>query len=87
MISLILCFVPEIIFTVADSIIQEWIVERNRATMLSVMSLIRSLCSGVIYGIFGILLEIVTIEQFLIFLAVGFGVSAASVLIVLRKRR
>ena len=86
-ISLILCFVPEIIFTVADSIIQEWIVERNRATMLSVMSLIRSLCSGVIYGIFGILLEIVTIEQFLIFLAVGFGVSAASVLIVLRKRR
>ena len=51
------------------------------------MSLIRSLCSGVIYGIFGILLEIVTIEQFLIFLAVGFGVSAVSVLIVLRKSR
>lgn len=86
-ISLILCFVPEIIFTVADSIIQEWIAERNRATILSVMSLIRSLCSGVIYGIFGILLEIVTIEQFLIFLAVGFGVSAGSVMTVLRKRR
>lgn len=86
-ISLILCFVPEIIFTVADSIIQEWIVEKNRATILSIMSLIRSLCSGVIYGIFGIVLEIVTIEQFLIFLAAGFGVSAVSVMVVLRKRR
>ena len=87
MISLILCFVPEIILLWRTASYRNWIVERNRATILSVMSLIRSLCSGVIYGIFGILLEIVTIEQFLIFLAVGFGVSAVSVLIVLRKSR
>lgn len=84
-ISLILCFVPEIVFTVADSIIQEYIAEKNRATILSIMSLIRSMCSGAIYGIFGVALEIISLEQFLFLLSIVYGVSMFVALVFLHK--
>ena len=41
-ISIIACFVPEIIFTVADSIIQDYIISEYRATMLSIVSMVRT---------------------------------------------
>lgn len=70
LLSIIACFVPEIFYTVAESIIQDSISETNRATILSIMSLLRSACSAGIYMVFGIGLEIISIKTFLMIICV-----------------
>lgn len=84
-ISLILCFIPEIIFSVADSIIQDHIIEKNRATILSIMSLIRSIFSGIIYGFFGVALEIISFKQFFVFLGIGMSLGLLVSLLIIFK--
>ena len=42
--TIIACFIPEILFTVSDSIIQDYIDSKYRATILSVVSMLRT-CS------------------------------------------
>ncbi len=51
--TIIACFVPEILFTVSDSIIQDYIDSKYRATILSVVSMLRTCTTALCYGIMG----------------------------------
>ena len=65
-ISIIACFVPEIIFTVADSIIQDYIISEYRATMLSIVSMVRTGITAICYGGMGIMFDQVSVKLFLL---------------------
>lgn len=65
-ISIIACFVPEIIFTVADSIIQDYIISEYRATMLSIVSMVRTGITAICYGGMGIMFDQVPVKLFLL---------------------
>lgn len=65
-ISIIACFVPEIIFTVSDSIIQDYIISEYRATILSIVSMIRTGITAVCYGGMGIMFDRVSVKLFLL---------------------
>lgn len=57
-VSILICFCPEIIFSISDSIIQQYIASEYRATFLSIVSLIRSMVSSIIYFIMGYLFDL-----------------------------
>lgn len=63
------CLIPEVIYILADSIIQEWITSEYRATMLSLVSMLRSLASAVTYSALGAVLNQMEIRGFMFFLA------------------
>lgn len=65
-ISVIACFVPEIILTVADSIVQDYIISEYRATMLSVVSMVRTGITAICYGGIGIMFDKVSVKLFLL---------------------
>ena len=65
-ISIIACFVPEIIFTVADSIIQDYIISEYRATMLSIVSMVRTGITAICYGGRGSMFDQVSVKLFLL---------------------
>ena len=65
-ISIIACFVPEIIFTVADSIIQDYIISEYRATMLSIVSMVRTGITAICYGGMGSMFDQVSVKLFLL---------------------
>lgn len=68
--TIIACFVPEILFTVSDSIIQDYIDSKYRATMLSVVSMLRTCTTALCYGIMGKVFDQVSLGFFFLGLAV-----------------
>lgn len=73
-ISFICCLIPEVIYIVADSIIQIYIASKYRATILSVVSMLRSLISAITYSVLGGILNKTDINGFMWFLTlVTFG--------------
>ena len=74
-ISAICCFIPEIVYILADSIIQAYIQSKYRATILSVISMFRSLTSAISYSILGAVINRTNTTGFMIFMALStFGV-------------
>ena len=65
-ISIIACFVPEIIFTVADSVIQDYIISEYRATILSIVSMVRTGMTAICYGGMGSMFDQVSVKLFLL---------------------
>ncbi len=64
-ISIIACFIPEIIFAVADSIVQDYIISEYRATMLSIVSMVRTGVTAICYGGMGVMFDRVPVRAFL----------------------
>lgn len=60
--SILICFCSEIIFSISDSIIQKYISSNYRATFLSIVSLIRSFTSSLMFLLLGYLFEIKSFE-------------------------
>lgn len=67
-ISALICFSSEIIFSVSDSIIQQYISSDHRATILSGVSLIRSLISSILYIILGYSFNTIQLKTTFIFI-------------------
>lgn len=65
-ISIIACFIPEIIFAVADSIVQDYIISEYRATMLSIVSMVRTGVTAICYGGMGVMFDRVPVRAFLL---------------------
>ena len=65
-ISIIACFIPEIIFAVADSIVQDYIISEYRATMLSIVSMVRTGVTVICYGGMGVMFDRVPVRAFLL---------------------
>ena len=65
-ISIIACFIPEIIFAVADSIVQDYIISEYRATMLSIVSMVRTGVTAICYGGLGVMFDRVPVRAFLL---------------------
>lgn len=68
--TIIACFVPEILFTVSDSIIQDYIDSKYRATILSVVSMLRTCTTAMCYGIMGKVFDLVSLSFFFLGLSV-----------------
>ena len=68
--TIIACFVPEILFTVSDSIIQEYIDSKYRATILSVVSMLRTCTTALCYGIMGKVFDQISLSFFFLGLSV-----------------
>ena len=68
--TIIACFVPEILFTVSDSIIQDYIDSKYRATLLSVVSMLRTCTTAMCYGIMGKVFDQISLGFFFLGLAV-----------------
>ena len=68
--TIIACFVPEILFTVSDSIIQDYIYSKYRATLLSVVSMLRTCTTAMCYGIMGKVFDQISLGFFFLGLAV-----------------
>ena len=73
--TIIACFVPEILFTVSDSIIQDYIDSKYRATILSVVSMLRTCTTALCYGIMGKVFDQISLSFFFL------GLSAVAWLI------
>ena len=67
-ISFLCCLLPEVIYILADSIIQRYIASEYRATILSIVSMLRSLISAITYSILGGILNKTDINGFMCFL-------------------
>lgn len=81
-ISAFIFFCPEIIFSVSDSIIQQYICSQYRATILSFVSLIRSLMSSAAYIILGYLINTIDFKIILIYISlVIFIIVLASIVV------
>ncbi len=68
--TIIACFVPEILFTVSDSIIQDYIDSKYRATILSVVSMLRTCTTALCYGIMGKVFDQISLSFFFLGLSV-----------------
>ena len=67
--TFICCLTPEVIYILADSIIQANIASEYRATILSVVSMLRSLMSAVSYSVLGGILDRTGTTGLMLFLA------------------
>lgn len=67
--SFVCCLIPETIYILADSIIQECIESKYRATTLSAISMLRSLTSAISYTVLGSILNQTGRMGFMLFLA------------------
>ena len=68
--TIIACFIPEILFAVSDSIIQDYIDSKYRATILSVVSMLRTCTTALCYGIMGKVFDQISLGFFFLGLAV-----------------
>ena len=68
--SIIACFIPEILFILADSIIQDYIISEYRATILSIVSMLRSCISALCYGLMGCFFERLTVKNFIMWIGI-----------------
>ena len=87
-ITIIACFLPEILFAISDSIIQDKISSENRATILSIVSLLRTGTTAICYGIMGKVFNQVSLQIFFEGLAVitlFFGIISATIYLILKK--
>lgn len=60
--SMVLCFLPEVVYITSENLIQDAIADDLRATILSVASLVRALFSAVFFSIFGHVLGLYPIQ-------------------------
>lgn len=67
--AFICCLTPEVVYILADSIIQTYIASEYRATILSAVSMLRSLMSAVSYSVLGGILDRTGTTGFMLFLA------------------
>lgn len=67
--TFICCLTPEVVYILADSIIQANIASEYRATILSAMSMLRSLMSAVSYSVLGGILDRTGTTGLMLFLA------------------
>ena len=67
--AFICCLTPEVVYILADSIIQANIASEYRATILSVVSMLRSLMSAVSYSVLGGILDRTGTTGLMLFLA------------------
>lgn len=87
-ISFLCCLLPEVVYILADSIIQDNIASEYRATLLSIVSMLRSLVSAVLYFALGGILDRTDVRGFMGFLAfVTFGALCCFWFILLYKNR
>lgn len=92
LISVLVCFFPEMLYILVDNIIQENITSDYRATILSIISLLTSLSSSFFYLLLGIVhqnygskLMIDLIGVLILFAVVCFGVMNSQIKIVKTK--
>lgn len=62
------CLIPEVIYILADSIIQVHIASSYRATILSIVSMIVSLVSAVAYSLIGVIMDHTNVNCFMLIL-------------------
>ena len=67
--TFICCLTPEVVYILADSIIQACIASEYRATILSVVSMLRSLMSAASYSVLGGILDRMGTTGLMLFLA------------------
>lgn len=67
--AFICCLTPEVVYILADSIIQTCIASEYRATILSAVSMLRSLMSAVSYSVLGCILDRTGTTGLMLFLA------------------
>lgn len=60
--SMVLCFLPEVVYITSENLIQDGIADDLRATILSVASLVRALFSAMFFSIFGYVLGLYPIQ-------------------------
>lgn len=60
--SMVLCFLPEVVYITSENLIQDAIADDLRATILSVASLVRALFSAMFFSIFGHVLGLYPIQ-------------------------
>ena len=60
--SMVLCFLPEVVYITSENLIQDAIADDLRATILSVASLVRALFSAMFFSIFGYVLGLYPIQ-------------------------
>lgn len=62
------CLIPEIVYILADSIIQVHITSSYRATILSIVSMISSLVSALAYSLIGVIMNSTDVNSFMLIL-------------------
>ena len=60
--SMVLCFLPEVVYITSENLIQDAIADDLRATILSVASLVRAFFSAMFFSIFGYVLGLYPIQ-------------------------
>ena len=68
LLSFCCCLIPEIVYILADSIIQAHITSAYRATILSIVSMIGSLVSAIAYSLVGVIIENTDVNSFMVIL-------------------
>lgn len=61
--SMVLCFLPEVVYITSENLIQDAIADDLRATILSVASLVRALFSAMFFSVFGYVLGLYPIQM------------------------
>ncbi len=61
--SMVLCFLPEVVYITSENLIQDVIADDLRATILSVASLVRALFSAMFFSVFGYVLGLYPIQM------------------------
>lgn len=62
------CLIPEMVYILADSIIQMHITSSYRATILSIVSMIGSLISAIAYSLIGVIMDSTGVNHFMLIL-------------------
>ena len=85
--AFICCLTPEVVYILADSIIQANIASEYRATILSVVSMLRSLMSAVSYSVLGGILDRTGAAGLMLFLALVSFAALGSFRLILTYRQ
>ena len=85
--TFICCLTPEVVYILADSIIQANIASEYRATILSVVSMLRSLMSAVSYSVLGGILDRTGAAGLMLFLALVSFAALGSFRLILTYRQ
>ena len=77
--SIVLCFLPEVVYITSENLIQDGIADDLRATILSVASLVRALFSAMFFSVFGYVLGLYPIQMALgIIGAIAIAITAVA---------
>lgn len=87
LISILISFFPEVLFIIADSIIQNNIISDYRATILSIVSLIRSLMTSVVYIVLGAIFNLINIRNIFMFIGIGICICTITVLLIMNRSK